>query len=63
MVDTYVSRTRDRTDGERSADAGGDALNGVVAASAVFRALRDDRLPTTGDSLAGCRSPEGHIYV
>jgi hypothetical protein len=44
------------------ADAGGDALDSVVAALAVFRALDDGRLAagTTPDERTG---PEGHIYV
>jgi len=44
------------------ADSGGDALDSVVAAFAVFRALRDGRLTATNDPL-GERVPEGHIYV
>lgn len=45
------------------ADSGGDTLDSIVAVFAVFRALRDGRLPDTGEPLDERHLLEGHIYV
>lgn len=44
-------------------DSGGDALDSIVAAFAVSRALRDERLIAANDALGERRALEGHIYI
>jgi hypothetical protein len=45
------------------ADSGGDALDSIVAAVAIARALRENQLTTASGSLDEHRYLEGHIYV
>ncbi|PSP74820.1 hypothetical protein BRC86_04875 [Halobacteriales archaeon QS_3_64_16] len=45
------------------ADSGGDALDSIVAAVAIARAFRENRLTAASDSYDDRRRLEGHIYV